>query len=262
MTFGEKAMLTVGVFTAVASWLALPGFRPAFDQANRVAAALVLALFAAVGVSFAVAMFEPERPQPPITSTAAAPPPAPTPVPVYAAPPEPAATATTATTSTMPAPVTATFAVPRPQPVPVEPIVTPARDERVRKAAAIEQERRDALAFMRDKQWPRAVEAWRGYIAAYGGHDRAADHTFYYNLGVSYDALRQWREAAEAFERARDLDDRRSDTQNLIHLGRCYGKLGRWKESVAAYEDVLEIQPSNAIAQKGLAWARQQQPPE
>jgi tetratricopeptide (TPR) repeat protein len=257
MTFGEKAMLTVGVFTAVAAWLALPGFRPAFDQAHRVVAALVLALCAAVGVSLAVAKFEPERPV-----TNAAPPPSPTPVPVYQAPPEPTVTATTATTSTMPAPVTATFAAPRPQPASVEPIVTSTRDERARKAAAIEQERRDALAFMRDKQWARAAEAWRSYIAAYGGHDRAADHTFYYNLGVSYDALRQWSEAADAFERARALDDRQSDTQTLIHLGRCYGKMERWKESIAAYEDVLRIQPSNAIAQKGLAWARKQQPPE
>ena len=260
MTFGEKAMLTVGVFTAVASWLALPGFRPAFDQAHRVVAALLLALCAAVGVSLAVAKFEPERPQAPVTETA--PPPSPTPIPVYQAPPEPTATATTATTSTMPAPVTATFAAPRPQPAPVEPVITPAIDERARKAAAIEQERRDALALMRDKQWARAAEAWRSYIAAYGGHDRAADHTFYYNLGVSYDALRQWSDAAEAFQRARDLDDRQSDTQTLIHLGRCYGKLGRWKDSIAAYEDVLKIQPSNAIAQKGLAWARKQQPPE
>lgn len=251
MTFGEKAMLTVGLFTAAASWLALPGFRPAFDRTHRTVAALVLALFAAVGASFAIAMFEPER-LPPVTDTrgtsdtaATFAPPNPAPTTVYQAPPEPTVTATSP-------PMTMTTTVAAPPPAPALP---PRRDERELKAAAIERQRREALAFMHASRWPQAAEAWRSYIAAYGGFDRAADHAAYYNLGVAYDALRRWSDAADAFERARASDDGRSDTQTRIHLGRCYGKLGRWKESLAAYDDALQIQPSNAAAQKGREWA-------
>jgi tetratricopeptide (TPR) repeat protein len=254
MTFAEKASLTVGIFTAVASWLAVPGFQPAFDRAHRAVAALVLALVAAVGVSLAIATFEPTRarvPDPPVTvpsDTVAAP--STTSIAVYKAPPEPAAASTTTGTTTTAPTMTS--------PPPVPP--SPAPEERERPGAAIERQRRQALSFTNARDWPQAAAAWRTFIDTYAGHDRAADHAAYYNLGVAYDALHDWSAAADAFERAKLADIGRNDTQNLLHLGRCYAKLGRWSESVAAYEEVLKIEPSNALAQKSLFWALKQQP--
>ncbi|HEX7677203.1 MAG TPA: protein kinase [Thermoanaerobaculia bacterium] len=123
-----------------------------------------------------------------------------------------------------------------------------------------DRQRGKALAFSNAHQWQDAVNAWQQFIRDYSGVKPAADHAAYYNLGVAYESLQNWREAAEAFERATFTSNGSSDTANLLHLGRCYGKLGRWNDAAAAYERVLRVDPQNEIAKRNLPLALQQAP--
>jgi eukaryotic-like serine/threonine-protein kinase len=123
-----------------------------------------------------------------------------------------------------------------------------------------DRQRKRALAFSNAHQWSSAISAWREFIRVYSGINVTADHAAYYNLGVAYEALQDWREAADAFERAALADANINDTNNLLRLGRCYGKLGRWPDAVATYERVLRVNPANDTAKRSLLFALQQQP--
>jgi serine/threonine-protein kinase len=120
--------------------------------------------------------------------------------------------------------------------------------------------RKEALAFSNAHQWASAVTAWREFIHDYARVNVTADHAAYYNLGVAYEALEQWHDAADAFERAALADANMNDTNNLLRLGRSYGKIGRWADAAATYRRVLRIDPSNAIAKRSLVFATQQEP--
>lgn len=123
-----------------------------------------------------------------------------------------------------------------------------------------DRQRARALAFSNAHQWQDAVTAWQQFIRDYSGLKPAADHAAYYNLGVAYESLQNWREAAEAFERAFVTNNGSSDTSNLLHLARCYGKVGRWNDAVATYERVLKADPQNEIAKRSLPLALHQAP--
>jgi serine/threonine protein kinase len=141
------------------------------------------------------------------------------------------------------------IAIPPPLPAPFTPDL--AEGDRLRARA---------LAFSNAHQWQDAVTAWQQFIRDYSGLKPAADHAAYYNLGVAYESLQNWREATDAFDRATFTSNGSSDTTNLLRLGRCYGKLGRWNEAVATYERVLKIDPQNEIAKRNLPLALQQAP--
>jgi serine/threonine protein kinase len=121
-------------------------------------------------------------------------------------------------------------------------------------------QRKQALAFSNAHQWASAATAWRQFIHDYSGVNLNADHAAYYNLGVAYEALEQWNEAADAFERASLADINFSDPNNLLRLGRSYGKVGRWTDAVATYRRVLRIDPTNEIAKRSLLVALKRQP--
>jgi serine/threonine-protein kinase len=165
--------------------------------------------------------------------------------------------AVTPTTHKVPAahpvepPSTAAVVAPPPpsSPVPVTPDLAEGDRQRAR-----------ALAFSNAHQWQDAVNAWQQFIRDYSGVKPAADHAAYYNLGVAYESLQNWREAAEAFERATFTSNGSSDAGNLLHLGRCYGKLGRWNDAAATYQRVLSVDPQNEIAKRNLPLALQQAP--
>jgi serine/threonine-protein kinase len=123
-----------------------------------------------------------------------------------------------------------------------------------------DQQRKQALAFSNTHQWSSAVAAWRQFIHDYSGVNLNADHAAYYNLGVAYEALGQWNEAADSFERASLADINFSDANNLLRLGRSYGKVGRWTDAVATYRRVLRVDPANEIAKRSLLFALKQQP--
>jgi serine/threonine-protein kinase len=118
--------------------------------------------------------------------------------------------------------------------------------------------RKQALAFSTAHDWSNAVTAWRQFIHDYSGLNPAADHAAWYNLGVAYESLSQWHEAADAFESATLADSNINDISNLLHLGRCYGKLGRWTDAVSAYKRATAIDPANEIARRSLVYAQQQ----
>lgn len=120
--------------------------------------------------------------------------------------------------------------------------------------------RKEALALSNAHQWANAVTAWREFIHDYAGVNVTADHAAYYNLGVAYEGLEQWHDAADAFERAALADANINDTNNLLRLGRSYGKIGRWTDAAATYKRVLRIDPSNEIARRSLLFASQQEP--
>ena len=123
-----------------------------------------------------------------------------------------------------------------------------------------DRQRKRALALSNAHQWQSAVSAWRQFLHDYSGFNRLADHAAFYNLGVAYEALQNWREAIDAFEQAGKFDDTKSDTSNLLRLAHCYGKAGRWNDAVTTYEQVLRIDPSNEVAKKNLIPALQQAP--
>jgi tetratricopeptide (TPR) repeat protein len=123
-----------------------------------------------------------------------------------------------------------------------------------------DRQRARALAFSNAHQWQEAATAWQQFIHDYSGVKPAADHAAYYNLGIAYESLQNWHEAAEAFERAAVTNNGSSDTNNQLHLARCYGKLGRWNDAVATYEGVLRSEPQNEIAKRSLPLALQQAP--
>ncbi len=148
-----------------------------------------------------------------------------------------------------PSSTVAVIAPPPPSPAPVTPDLAEGDRQRAR-----------ALAFSNAHQWQDAVNAWQQFISDYSGVKPAADHAAYYNLGVAYESLQNWREAAEAFERATFTSNGSSDAGNLLHLGRCYGKLGRWNDAAATYQRVLRVDPQNEIAKRNLPLALQQAP--
>jgi serine/threonine-protein kinase len=204
------------------------------------------------GATIAIEAPDPNRPAPRRPTTAAAVPP---PVLIETAP-------TTTTTAPAPppvvvepAPVTATFAPPVTvsTPPPPPPSVTSRND-----IAEGDRLRRQALALSNAHRWAEAIPAWRQFLRDYAGMSPAVDHAAYYNLGVAYESLQEWRDGADAFERASLADPRSNDTNNLLRLGRCYGKLGRWRDAAAAYERVLQIDPANDVARRSLLVARQQ----
>jgi serine/threonine-protein kinase len=123
-----------------------------------------------------------------------------------------------------------------------------------------DRQRKQALAFSNDHQWASAVTAWRQFIHDYSGVNLNADHAAYYNLGVAYEALEQWNEAADAFEKANLADANFSDPNTLLRLGRSYGKVGRWTDAEATYRRVLRIDPTNEIAKRSLLFALKRQP--
>jgi serine/threonine-protein kinase len=120
--------------------------------------------------------------------------------------------------------------------------------------------RKEALALSNAHQWANAAVAWRQFLHDYSGVNATADHAAYYNLGVAYEALEHWNEAADAFEHATLADANINDTNNLLRLGRAYGKTGRWSDAVSAYQRVLRIDPSNQIAKRSLIFALEQDP--
>jgi serine/threonine-protein kinase len=123
-----------------------------------------------------------------------------------------------------------------------------------------DRQRKEAMALSNAHDWERAVTAWRAFIRDYSGFNAAADHAAYYNLGVAYEALRQWSDAVDSFERAKSTDVTGADTENLLRLARCYGKLGRWPDAVTNYQHVLQIDPTNEVAKRSLPAAQQQSP--
>jgi tetratricopeptide (TPR) repeat protein len=154
-----------------------------------------------------------------------------------------------ATHAVEPSSTVAVVAPPQPSPVPATPDLAEGERQRAR-----------ALAFSNAHQWQDAVNAWQQFIRDYSGVKPAADHAAYYNLGVAYESLQNWREAAEAFERATFTSNGSSDTGNLLHLGRCYGKVGRWNDAAATYQRVLSVDPQNEIAKRNLPIALKQAP--
>jgi eukaryotic-like serine/threonine-protein kinase len=166
--------------------------------------------------------------------------------------PPPAIIENNATTTAAPiAPATATIAPVLPPPQPS----APSRD-----LAEGERRRREALAFSNAHRWTEAAPAWRQFIRDYAGSSPAADHAAYYNLGVAYESLQEWRDGADAFERAALADPRNNDTNNLLRLARCYGKLGRLREAATTYERVLKIDPFNDVAKRNLLALQQPRP--
>lgn len=147
-------------------------------------------------------------------------------------------------------------------PLPATGSVFPAQSTPVyRDVAEGDRRRKEALAFSNAHQWENAVIAWRQFIHDYSGINPAADHAAWYNLGVAHESLRQWRNAADAFEHASLADDAiRRDTTNLLRLGHCYGKLGRWSDARAIFERVLRVDPGNDTAKRSLLYALQQEP--
>jgi tetratricopeptide (TPR) repeat protein len=138
------------------------------------------------------------------------------------------------------------------------PIAQPAPAPRGPDLAEGDRARKQALAFSTAHDWSNAVTAWRQFIHDYSGLNAAADHAAWYNLGVAYESLSQWHEAADAFESATLADANINDISNLLHLGRCYGKLNRWTDAVSAYKRATAIDPANEIARRSLVYAQQQ----
>jgi len=201
------------------------------------------------GSTIAIEAPDPNRPAPRRQTAAAAVPP---PVLIENAP---TMTTTTASTPVVePAPVTTTFAPPvtvSTTPPAAPPSVTSRRD-----IAEGDRLRRQALSLSNAHRWSEAIPAWRQFLRDYAGMSPAVDHAAYYNLGVAYESLQEWRDGADAFERASLADPRGNDTNNLLRLGRCYGKLGRWHDAAAAYERVLQIDPANDVARRSLLVAQ------
>jgi TolA-binding protein len=266
MTLSEKiavATLIVTIIGIFAAWL-----RPSVDPLHRVVASMVLVILGGIavwlGATISGANSEPAATATQTTPTETAPMTtrSTTKTPTYQAPPEPPKDTTATRNSDRSAAIEVLPPLSR-NPLPEKAIIepdkasSPSAEER---GLAIEQQRKQALAFSVQREWPKAVEAWRQFIHNYSGHDRAADHAAYYNLGVAHEALHNWNEAADALERAWQTDDRKRDTKNLLRLGRCYAKLERWTDSVAMYEEVLRIEPGNAVAKKSLLWAMKQEP--
>jgi len=169
-------------------------------------------------------------------------------------PPKPKKSGTTQTAPAHPVPKTAQTSVPD------EASVSNDSTQRFR-AVLVEgdRRRREALALSNAHQWISAVDAWRQFIHDYYGVDHAVDHAAYYNLGVAYEALERWHEAADAFEHATVSDANARDTSNLLRLGRAYGKIGRWPDAVDTFRRVLKVDPANEVARRSLTWAETQE---
>jgi serine/threonine-protein kinase len=174
----------------------------------------------------------------------------------------PSTTTTTTSVATITFPETTNQAVTHTSQAPGSgPAITPPQPvQRTPDLVEGDRQRARALAFSNAHQWQEAAAAWQQFIHDYSGVKPAADHAAYYNLGVAYESLQNWREAAEAFERAIFTNNGGSDTSNQLHLARCYGKLGRWNDAVATYERVLKADPQNETAKRSLPLALQQAP--
>jgi|GEM_PF-2223675 len=150
---------------------------------------------------------------------------------------------------------------PQPQPHIETPHLQPVTPQQPRiDLAEGDRRRKEALALSNAHQWASAATAWRQFIHDYSGLNVTADHAAYYNLGVAYEALERWPDAADAFERATLADANINDTNNLLRLGRAYGKIGRWSDAVATYRRVLRNEPSNQVARRSLMFALEQAP--
>src|SRR4029453_13736879 len=67
-----------------------------------------------------------------------------------------------------------------------------------------------------------------------------------YKMGVKYGRARLFRQAAESFEKAVQLDPDFADAH--FGLGHAYFDLGRWQESIQSLEQGLKLNPKDAQA--------------
>ncbi|HXH40714.1 MAG TPA: tetratricopeptide repeat protein [Thermoanaerobaculia bacterium] len=148
---------------------------------------------------------------------------------------------------------------PEPQPPLPEPITKTDKStspiEVIDPRRAVEQKWKQAIAFSNASDWPEATTAWKQFIHDYSGRDRPTDQEAYQRLGIAYEGLHNWSEAAEAFKQASLADDQTNNTKNLMRLGHCYIQLSRWKDAEEAYKKVLKIEPGNKQARQSLVWA-------
>lgn len=78
----------------------------------------------------------------------------------------------------------------------------------------------------------------------------AAEHN---DLGVSYEASREWGRALAAYAEAAAKD--RSWDQPLINEGNVHASMGDWKEASVSYRRALRRNPDNSEAMNNLAYA-------
>ena len=92
------------------------------------------------------------------------------------------------------------------------------------------------------------VEELKQEVQTHPDHAKA-----HYKLGVAYAGLRQWQNAAAAYEQAAQLDA--NDPETYYNLAWVYTQLGKHEESIKAHHQVLRIDPKYAESHFGIAWS-------
>jgi TolA-binding protein len=266
MTLGEKITLATLAVTAIgvfATWI-----QPVSNRSHRAAAVFVFFVLVGIGAWVGATISAVSNPVTATDGTTTA-----------------GTTSTTTTAATTSTTHTLTFAAPAEPPektstilatvsgttgtvppvvqsqksAPDRPPVT-ASTETVDRRNRTAQQWHQAMSFSIAGRWTDAVDAWRQFIREYGGHNRGTDRESFHRLGVAYESLERWNEAA-AFKNATLVDDVNGAT-DLMHLGHCYSQLHRWPDAVNVYKRVLKIDPSNRQARNSLYWAVKQQMPD
>lgn len=73
------------------------------------------------------------------------------------------------------------------------------------------------------------------------------------NLGVSYDKLKQYDQAIQAYREALRIQP--DNASALRNMGIAYGHLGRYEQSIQALRESVHIQPEDAVAWRNLGIA-------
>lgn len=88
-------------------------------------------------------------------------------------------------------------------------------------------------------------------MTSYQGEERSKLKKHWVDRAISLAMQNRWEEAVAANRAILDFSPRDVDSYN--RLGRALTELGNYREAREAYQRALELDPSNAIAQKNLA---------
>ena len=140
-------------------------------------------------------------------------------------------------------------------------------------AAALEGRRDEALAELRRVTQAADAEtdalAFHAYLEVERGQFAEAASLYqraiaqekdakanYYNLGICLYKLERWKEAADAFAKAKDLDRQPARAEFLVALGVCHLHLFEPQQAIAYFDAVLVRQPDQpeALLGKGTAF--------
>lgn len=108
-------------------------------------------------------------------------------------------------------------------------------------------------AYSEKKQYKEAIEA---YERARKIDERLATEGNYFNLGYAYEVTENNNAAVDPYKRA--LEKKSDNPETLTHLGDVYSKLKQWQSAVSSYEQAYAINPNiddpNVFFNWGLAY--------